>query len=68
VVETDGRGIHDNPPAFEEDCRRDLDLEPAGIRVIRVFWRQITEEPERVAELLGRRLGRIPAPSVPFPP
>lgn len=29
IVETDGRGVHDNPYAFEEDRRRDLDLELA---------------------------------------
>ena len=57
VVETDGRGIHDNPHAFEEDRRRDLDLELAGIHVIRLSWRQIDEEPERIARLLAARLG-----------
>jgi len=54
VVETDGRGVHDNPYAFEEDRRRDLDLELAGWRVIRLTWRQVAEERERVLELVGR--------------
>jgi very-short-patch-repair endonuclease len=52
VVETDGRGIHDNPYAFEEDRRRDLDLALADWHVIRLTWRQIAEEPERVLALL----------------
>jgi hypothetical protein len=34
IVETDGRGVHDNPHAFEEDRRRDLDLELADRHVI----------------------------------
>ena len=56
VVETDGRGIHDNPYAFEEDRRRDLDLELADWHVIRLTWRQIAEQPERVLALLRKRL------------
>ncbi len=56
IVETDGRGIHDNPYTFEKDRARDLDLELAGFHVIRLSWRQVTEQPERVGELLGTRL------------
>ena len=47
IVETDGRGVHDNPYAFEEDRRRDLDLELADWHVIRLTWRQVAEQPER---------------------
>ena len=56
IVETDGRGIHDNPYAFEEDRRRDLDLELADWHVLRLTWRQIAEQPERVLALLRMRL------------
>jgi very-short-patch-repair endonuclease len=56
IVETDGRGVHDNPYAFEEDRRRDLDLELAGWHVIRLTWRQIAQQPERVLVLLRKRL------------
>ena len=56
VVETDGRGIHDNPYAFEENRRRDLDLELADWHVIRLTWRQIAEQPERVLALLRKRI------------
>jgi very-short-patch-repair endonuclease len=56
IVETDGRGIHDNPYAFEEDRRRDLDLELADWHVIRLTWRQVAEQPERLLALLRKRL------------
>jgi predicted transcriptional regulator of viral defense system len=56
VVETDGRGLHDNPYAFEEDRRRDLDLELAGWHVVRLTWRQVAERPERVLGLLRKRI------------
>ena len=56
IVETDGRGVHDNPYAFEEDRTRDLDLELAGWHVIRLTWRQVAEQPERVLALLRKRL------------
>lgn len=56
VVETDGRNVHDNPRAFEEDRARDLDLELAGHHVIRLSWRQVKKEPDRIARLLTSRL------------
>jgi len=52
VVETDSRAFHASAIAFERDRRRDLDLELAGWHVLRVGWRQVVKEPERVAELL----------------
>ena len=48
--------MHDNPYAFEEDRRRDLDLELADWHVIRLTWRQVAEQPERVLALLRKRL------------
>ena len=56
VVETDGRATHDTPFAFHRDRARDLDLELADWHVIRLTWWQVTEQPERVVELLRRRL------------
>jgi very-short-patch-repair endonuclease len=56
IVETDGRATHDTPHQFEEDRRRDLDLTLAGWHVVRIGWRQLVREPERVAELLTSRL------------
>jgi very-short-patch-repair endonuclease len=42
--------------AFEQDRRRDLDLQLADWHVIRLTWRQIAEQPERVLALLRKRL------------
>jgi very-short-patch-repair endonuclease len=60
IVETDGRASHDNPFAFHADRGRDLDLELAGWHVIRLSWRQVTEEPARVAALLAAQAGGRP--------
>ena len=57
IVETDGRATHDNPLAFERDRQRDLDLTLAGWHVIRISWRQLTTEPDRVVALLRAKLG-----------
>jgi len=56
IVETDGRGIHDNSYAFEADRRRDLDLQLADRHVIHLTWRQVAEQPERVLALLRERV------------
>jgi very-short-patch-repair endonuclease len=57
IVETDGRATHGHALAFHTDRRRDMDLELAGWHVLRVTWRQIVHEPERVVALLRSRLG-----------
>lgn len=58
VAEIDGYAYHASRDRFENDRRRDADLMAAGIRVLRVTWRQIENEPEalmaRLAELLAR--------------
>ena len=59
IVETDGRETHDNPFAFERDRARDLDLKLAGWEVIRITWRQLRDEPDRVAALLRAKLGGL---------
>jgi very-short-patch-repair endonuclease len=59
VVETDGRKTHGHEIAFHRDRDRDLYLQERGWRVIRLTWRQVTEEPERVAELLSRLLAEL---------
>ena len=56
IVETDGRATHDTPVAFERDRGRDVDLELAGWHVIRLTWRQLSEEQARVAAMLRTRL------------
>jgi len=49
VVETDGDETHRTRQAFERDRRDDQRLAAAGWRGIRVTWRQIKHEPDRVA-------------------
>ena len=57
ALETDGAGTHLTRRAFEDDHDRDLRLKAAGWEVIRITWRQLHEEPERVVALLRDRLG-----------
>jgi very-short-patch-repair endonuclease len=56
IVETDGRATHDNPFAFHQDRERDLDLELADLRVLRLSWWQVVHDEGRVVTLLRRRL------------
>lgn len=56
VVEVDGYAFHSTRDAFERDRRRDADLIREGYRVIRLTWRQLTQEPEAVVALLARAL------------
>ncbi len=56
IVETDGRATHGHVLAFERDRNRDLELELAGWRVLRFTWRQILDDPQRVAAALRGRL------------
>jgi very-short-patch-repair endonuclease len=60
IVESDGRERHDSARQFEEDRRKDQELSPEW-RVLRVTWRQLTNEPERVARAIARRLRRPPS-------
>jgi very-short-patch-repair endonuclease len=57
VVETDGRGEHLTPIAFEDDRERDVLLMEAGYRVRRFTYRQITERPAWVAARIRAALG-----------
>lgn len=56
VVETDGYAYHRGRDAFETDRARDADLQAAGLRVIRVTWRQVTQERARTAARLRAAL------------
>ncbi|HEX6939899.1 MAG TPA: DUF559 domain-containing protein [Longimicrobiales bacterium] len=56
VVEVDGFAFHASPHAFERDRRRDAALTAAGMRVMRVTWRQIVEEPEAVLVRIAQAL------------
>ena len=56
VVEVDSYGFHSSPAAFERDRRKDLDLDDHCLRVRRVTYRQLTDEPALVAARLQRWL------------
>ena len=56
VVEVDGYAFHGSRAAFERDRRRDARLLTAGYRVLRITWRQLTEEPQRVVATLAAAL------------
>jgi very-short-patch-repair endonuclease len=52
VIELDAWGTHHQPAVFESDRARDVDLQLAGYRVIRITWRRIREDPDGVLALL----------------
>jgi len=52
AIETDGRETHGTQQAFEGDRLRDQRLGVLGYRVIRFTWRQVEEDPDRVAATL----------------
>jgi hypothetical protein len=56
VVETDGFRFHAHARSFERDRRRDQVLVAAGWRVIRITWRQLTDEPLAVLARLAMAL------------
>ncbi|HKB52198.1 MAG TPA: type IV toxin-antitoxin system AbiEi family antitoxin domain-containing protein [Solirubrobacterales bacterium] len=60
IVETDGRETHDTASAFEEDRRRDQVFGAAGWQVIRCTWRQVLDEPARVASTISTVLASTP--------
>lgn len=60
IVELDGRAVHDTAAAFERDRARDRALGAAGWRIVRITWRQLTEQARELAEDLGAMLGFRP--------
>jgi very-short-patch-repair endonuclease len=58
IVECDGFATHGTRKAFEADRARDRALQVAGWRVVRVTWRQLTNDAEVVARQLAALLGR----------
>jgi hypothetical protein len=59
IVELDSRGFHGTGAAFERDRARDRALQASGWRVVRVTWRQLHDDGDRVAADL-RELMAIP--------
>ncbi len=60
IAELDGRRFHRTHDAFERDRARDRVLQTAGWRVIRITWRQLHLQPERLASDLNILLRRSP--------
>jgi very-short-patch-repair endonuclease len=60
VVETDGYRYHRGRTAFEDSHARDLKLRTLGYDVLRLTFRQVADEPERVIATLHEAL-QIPA-------
>jgi very-short-patch-repair endonuclease len=60
VVEIDGFAYHSSRPRFESDRRRDARLTAAGLRVMRVTWREMVDRPEAVIARLAASLARSP--------
>lgn len=56
IVETDGYRYHRGRAAFEDDRARDLELRALGFEVIRLSYKQVTEEAERVGVILRKAL------------
>lgn len=60
IVETDGYRYHRGRQAFEDDRARDLQLRALGYEVIRLSYKQVLEEPGRVAGVLKVALQAAP--------
>jgi very-short-patch-repair endonuclease len=56
AVETDGYSFHSTRAAFERDRLRDAELTARGFRVIRITWRQLTEQPLAVVARIAGAL------------
>jgi very-short-patch-repair endonuclease len=57
VAEFDSWRHHGGRASFERDRRRDARLQAAGYRVLRVTWRHLDREPERLIATLAQLLG-----------
>ncbi len=58
AVEIDGFRYHSSRSSFERDRHRDAELAAAGLKVIRLSWRQITEEALATVRQLTEALAR----------
>jgi hypothetical protein len=59
IVELDSRKHHSALTDWERDKWRDLQLAASGWRTVRISWRQLTDHPAEVADLLRRVLERV---------
>jgi very-short-patch-repair endonuclease len=68
IVELDGRSTHDTAAAFERDRERDRVLSADGWWVVRVTWRQLHLDENRLATDLHRLLRVSRQPEAPAAP
>ena len=62
VVDCDGFATHGTREAFERDRARDRALQVAGYRVVRITWRQLTTDADKIARQLSALLDATPTP------
>jgi very-short-patch-repair endonuclease len=62
VVEIDGYRFHKTRRSFEDDRRKDVKLQLAGCRPVRITYQRIRYEPRALIADLARLLGSSPAP------
>jgi very-short-patch-repair endonuclease len=60
IVEVDGYEFHSTREAFERDRRKDARLTAAGYRVIRITYRQLTEDRLATAAVIASALHAQP--------
>lgn len=58
IGECDSWDWHRTRQAFENDGARDVELQKAGYRVVRITWRRLTRQPEAVASDIAALLRR----------
>jgi very-short-patch-repair endonuclease len=58
VVEADSRRHHGTEVAFERDRKRDLELMEVHYEVLRVTWKQVEREPQKVFAVVRSELER----------
>jgi very-short-patch-repair endonuclease len=57
IVEVDGWAAHGDRRAFEDDRARDAERQAQGYVVLRFTWKQVIEQPLRVAARIAQTLG-----------
>ncbi len=60
IAEVDGFAFHGTRAAFERDRARDADLVASGYRVLRITWRQLTDQPTAVVARVAAALALVP--------
>ena len=60
IVEADSWTAHGRRGSFERDRLRDAALQVAGWRVLRITWRRLLEEPDRVAGQIAALIAGAP--------